>query len=146
MLKREIKYEDFDGNEVSEIFYFNLSKPELIELEVEHKQGFGKLLQSIVETKDNKELVAKFKQIILMSYGVKSEDGRRFIKSDQLREEFAQTAAYSELFMELASDDNAAVIFLTGILPRDISAQLDKEDAKVIPATSSATPPTPPTS
>lgn len=128
MLKREIKYEDFDGNQTSEIFYFNLSKPELIELEVEYKQGFGKILESIVETKDNKELIAKFKQIILMSYGKKSDDGKRFIKSDQLREEFSQSAAYNELFMELATNDNAAVIFLTGVLPKDIAAEVEKAE------------------
>lgn len=128
MLKREIKYEDFDGNETSEIVYFNISKPELIELEVMYEQGFGRMLEQIIETKDNKELVSRFKDLVLMAYGQKSEDGKRFIKSDKLREEFSQTAAYQELFMELATDENAAVIFLKGILPKDIVIEQDKPD------------------
>jgi hypothetical protein len=126
MLKRVIKYEDFEGNDTSDIYYFHLSKPELLELEVEHTQGFAKILQNIIEAKDDKELIARFKQIILMSYGVKSEDGKRFIKNDQLREEFSQTAAYSALFMELATDDQAAVDFLTGVLPRDLGPEIEK--------------------
>jgi hypothetical protein len=130
MLKREISFEDFNGNQTSEVFYFNLSKAELIEMEVEYKQGFAQLLQDIIDSKDNKELVSKFKDIILMSYGQKSEDGKRFIKSPELREEFSQTAAYVELFMELASDDDAAVAFLSGVLPRDIVSQLNEEQVK----------------
>lgn len=151
MLKRVIKYEDFDGEEQSEIFYFNLSKPELLTLEVEHKQGYGAMLQKIVDTKDNKELIKQFKDIILLAYGVKSDDGKRFIKNDQLREEFSQTAAYSALFMELASGENAdaAVVFLTGILPRDLAGNIDSEELKAKTAeklgTKASTPPAPPT-
>ena len=126
MLKREIKFEDFDGNQTSEIFYFNISKPELIELEVEYDQGFGKLLERIVESKNNKDLIAMFKRIVLMAYGQKSEDGKRFIKSDKMREEFVQTAAYNELFMELATDDNSAATFLKAILPKDLVGDIDK--------------------
>lgn len=131
MLKREIRYEDFDGNMTSDIFYFNLSKPELIELEVEYKQGFGQMLQDIVETKDNKQIIAHFKQLVLMAYGEKSEDGKRFIKSEKLREEFSQTAAYSELFMELATDDKAAVIFLNAVLPREFRGNMEEVAASV---------------
>jgi hypothetical protein len=126
MLKREIRYEDFDGNMVSEFFYFNLSQPELIELEVEYEQGFGEMLQSIVEAEDSKEIIAKFKEIVLMAYGEKSEDGRRFVKSEKIREEFSQTAAYSTLFMELATDDKVAIEFLTGIMPREFRGQMEK--------------------
>lgn len=132
MLKREIAYEDFDGNQVTDIFYFNISKPELIELEVEYDKGFGAMIQSVIDANDHKTLIKRFKDIVLLAYGQKSEDGKRFIKSDQLREEFAQTAAYSALFMELATDDNAAVIFLKAALPRDMAGEMDK-----------ATPPTP---
>jgi hypothetical protein len=120
VLKREIKYEDYDGEETSEIAYFNLSKPELIELDVEYGEGFGRVLERVIETKDNKEIIRLFKKIILMAYGKKSDDGKRFIKNDQLREEFSQTAAYSALFMELATDDEVAVKFLTGLLPSDM--------------------------
>lgn len=126
MLKREIKYEDFNGENVSEVVYFNISKPELIELEVEFNEGYGKMLERIIETKDNRELIKRFKEIVLLAYGVKSDDGRRFMKSDALREEFSQTAAYQELYMDIASNDNAAVEFLTGILPKDLRGELVK--------------------
>lgn len=133
MLKREIKYEDFNGDQTSDVCYFNLSKTELIELEVRYDQGFSNLLKRIVETKDDKEIVKIFKDIILMSYGQKSDDGKRFIKNDQLREEFEQTAAYDQLFMELASDDEKAAIFLKGILPRDLAAEVEKEEKAAAP-------------
>ena len=140
MLKREIEFEDFNGVKTTEVFYFNISKPELIELEVEYDQGFGQMLQNVVEAKNNKELIKQFKRIVLIAYGQKSEDGKRFIKSDKLREEFAQSAAYNELFMELATDDNAAVAFLTSVLPKDMQGELSKSQLSMLP-----TPPTPPT-
>jgi hypothetical protein len=129
MLKREISYEDFNGNQTSDVFYFNLSKAELIEMEAEYKQGMAQMLQDVIDSKDNKELVGKFKEIILMAYGEKSEDGKRFIKSESLREEFAQTQAYVELFMEMATNADAAVQFLSGILPRDIVQQMNELEA-----------------
>ena len=139
MLKRDITYEDFNGETITETFYFNLSKPELVEMEVEVEGGFGKTLQSIIEAKDYKALVKEFKNIILLAYGVKSDDGKRFIKSDQLREEFTQTNAYNELFMQLASDDKAAATFLTAVLPKDMAGEMEKALPK-----SSPTPPAPP--
>ncbi len=136
MLKREISFEDFNGNPATEIFYFNVSKPELIEMEAEYVEGFSSMIQTVIDAKDHKTLIKTFKDIVLMAYGQKSVDGKRFIKSDQLREEFSQTAAYSALFVELATNDNAAVIFLKGVLPKDMVGELDK--------TTSPTPPTPP--
>lgn len=140
MLKREITYLDFNDEEVTEIFYFNISKPELIELDVETTQGMSATINKIVEAKDNGALIREFKRIILLAYGQKSEDGKRFIKSDQLREEFSQTAAYQSLFMELATEDEAAVTFLTGVLPKDLSAQVEKQAAEA--AKTPAIPPT----
>lgn len=134
MLKREITYEDFNGDQVTEVFYFNISKPELVELEVEYEGGFGKMIQNVIEAKNNKELIRHFKQIILLAYGQKSEDGKRFIKSEKMREEFTQTAAYNMLFMELATDENSAAMFLQGVLPRDMSADLAKAVAEISPA------------
>lgn len=111
MLRREIAYEDFNGDKTSDTCYFNISKSELIEMEVEYKEGFGRMLERIIEEKDDKELIKRFKEIILMSYGQKSPDGKRFIKSDTLRDEFSQSAAYEVLFMELCTDVDAAVTF-----------------------------------
>lgn len=134
-----ITYEDFNGESVTEKLYFNLSKPELLELEVEIEGGFGAMLQRIVKSENPKDLIREFKRIILMSYGIKSEDGKRFMKSAQIREEFEQTAAYQALFMELATDDKLAVKFLQKVLPKDMQGDQDK------PVVAPPTPPTPPT-
>lgn len=122
MLKRPITYEDFNGNTVTDVFYFNLSKPEIIELEAEH-EGVQQLLENIIESKDNKQIVEWFKKIIMLSYGEKSADGKRFIKSDKLREEFAQTAAFQQLFMEMATDEGVAAEFIKGAFPKDMSGK-----------------------
>lgn len=141
MLKRNITYEDFDGNSVTETFYFNISKPELVELEVEKKGGFSDWIQAIIKAEDNKTVVEQFKRIVLLAYGVKSEDGKRFIKNDQLREEFSQTNAYNELFMELATQEDAAVRFLTGVLPKDMAEEIQKSsDPKALATTPPAVP------
>jgi hypothetical protein len=144
MLKRSITYEDYNGESLTEDFYFNLSKPELIELEVEFEGGFGRSLQNIIKAENTKALIHEFKRIILLAYGIKSEDGKRFIKSEQLREEFVQTDAYAQLFMELATDDKAASDFLTAILPKDMQGDVAK--TLVAPVTTPPTPPTPPSS
>ena len=130
MLKRNVTYEDFNGNTVTDTFYFNLSKAELVELEFNYKEGFAATIESIVKAEDNKTLINIFKDLILKAYGQKSDDGKRFIKSDELREEFSQTAAYSELFMELAVDDKAASDFIAGIVPKDMGQAISEETKK----------------
>lgn len=121
MLKRQITYTDFNDQEVTDTFYFNISKNELIELEVEYKGGFTALIERITETMDPKRLVDEFKRIILLAYGEKSEDGKRFIKSDELRAEFETHAAYQTLFTELATSDGAAAEFIAAVLPADMT-------------------------
>ena len=64
-----------------------------------------------------KGLIDLFKDLILRSYGEKSADGRRFIKSKELSTAFSQTEAYSELFMELVTDAEKAAEFVNGITP-----------------------------
>ncbi len=140
MLKRAINYEDFEGNPAVDVFYFNISEPELIELEVEFDKGFKKMLESIIEAKDHKNLIKRFKEIVLMAYGQKSEDGKRFIKSDQLREEFSQTAAFNTLFIEFATDDKKAATFLKSVLPKDMIGEIDKALADNPPTTTTPTP------
>lgn len=127
MLKKSITYVDFNDQEVTETFYFNLSKAELLEMEMGTSGGFGEMLKRIVDSKDTSSLILEFKKIILSAYGKRSDDGKRFIKNDQLREEFTQTAAYSVLFMELATSDNAAVDFIKGVLPPDMGPAIEKE-------------------
>ncbi len=126
MLKRDITYLDFNDEEVTDTFYFNITKSEIIELEVEYKEGLDATIKRIIETKDNKSLIAEFKRLILLAYGEKSADGKRFIKSDESREAFSQTGAYDSLFMELATQDDKAAEFIKGVLPKDISAEIDK--------------------
>lgn len=130
MLKREVTYEDYNGNKVTETFYFNLSKAELIELEVDYEGGFSDTIQKIVEAENVKEIIAIFKRILLMSYGKKSDDGKRFIKTDQLREEFSQSAAYSTLFMELALNADAAAAFINGLAPKDLADDIQRATQK----------------
>lgn len=118
MLVKKVKYTDYKGNQREEELYFNLSKAEVAEMELSHKGGLSEKINRIVATQDSKEIINLFKDLIVKSYGVISDDGRRFIKNDQLREEFVQTEAYSELFMELASDADEAAKFVNGIIPQ----------------------------
>jgi hypothetical protein len=120
VLKKTITYKDFNGEEVSEDFFFHLSKAELVELEMSHKGGLSAALERIVAAEDNKSIIAEFKNIILAAYGKRSEDGKRFIKTQELRDEFISTEAYSTLFMELVTDTDAAVVFINGVIPQDM--------------------------
>lgn len=142
MLKRVIEYTDYNGNKVSETHYFNLNKTEILEMEGSLDGRMEERLTRIVNTNDRAGLIAEFKKFILAAYGVKSDDGRRFIKSDELRDEFVQTAAYEALFMELATDDKAASDFILGLLPKDVAeGTLQQLETNT---TSSPPPPPPP--
>lgn len=127
MIKRTIQFEDFDGNPASEDFWFHLSKAELIELDSEFQGGLDGALKAIVATNDANKIIKIFKQIILAAHGQRSVDGKKFYKSDEIRAEFEASAAYSELFMKLATDAEFAASFIQGVLPasmlREIEAQ-----------------------
>lgn len=128
MLKKTITYEDFNGEKVVEDFFFHLSKAELVELEMSHRGGLSVALERIIASEDNKAIISEFKHIILASYGKRSDDGKHFVKNDQLRDEFVSTEAYSVLFMELVENVDAATEFVNGIMP----AGLVEEAAKVV--------------
>lgn len=115
MIKKTIKYTDFNGKENEDTFYFNLNKTELTKMELGTKNGMSSYIKEAVESGDNASLMDLFERLILDSYGIKSEDGKRFIKSKQLREEFEQSAAYSELFMEIATNADSAEAFVKGV-------------------------------
>lgn len=123
MLKKTIKYTDFNDQEVEEDFYFHLSKAELVELELSTQGGLSESLKQIVASEDGKRIIEEFKKIILTSYGKRSEDGRRFIKNQELRDEFESTEAYSALFMELVTDTQAAIEFINGIIPAGLAEE-----------------------
>ena len=121
MLKKLIKYVDYDGRERSENFYFYLNKAELMEMELGVDGGMQQMIQLIIDKQDIPKIMEAFKRIILKAYGEKSPDGRRFIKSKELSEAFSQTEAYSNLYMELVTDAQAAAAFINSIVPEEVA-------------------------
>lgn len=120
MLAKQITYTDYNGRVRTEEFLFNMTKAELMEMELGTTGGWTEMIERIIKTENQPEIIKIFKQLILKAYGVKSDDGKRFIKSQELSDAFSQTEAYSELFMELATNSNAAADFINGITPSDI--------------------------
>lgn len=130
MLKKIITYTDYNGVERTEPFYFNLSKAELMEMELGVTGGMTEMLNKIINAKDGPSLMKTFKKMIMKAYGVKSDDGKRLIKSEELSIAFTQTEAYSVLFMELITDDKAAADFVNGIIPNEIQAEVAAQTAQ----------------
>ena len=130
MFKKTIKYTDFNGDTVTEDFFFNLTKAELLEMQLSTEGGLKEMLEKIVKAKSTPELVKMFKRIILMSYGEKTPDGKHFMKNDEIRQRFECSEPYSVLFMELATDDNAAAEFVNALLPDGFKA--DEEEINKI--------------
>lgn len=126
MIKKTITYVDYNDVEHTEDFYFNFNKAELIEMETSVDGGLSALADKIVKANNVPELTKLFKKLVLDAYGVKSADGKRFIKSKELREEFEQTEAYSQLYMELVTNTEAAVNFFNGVLPKGLSEEVAK--------------------
>ena len=120
MLKETIKYTDYNGVERTEDFWFHLSKAELMEWEMGTTGGLTEMIKRIVDAQDAAAIIKIFKELVLKAYGQKSPDGKRFIKSEELATEFSQTEAYSQLFMELATDADKAAAFVNGIMPSDV--------------------------
>jgi len=130
LLKKTIQYTDFNGEPRSEDFYFHLSKAELVELQMLHPEGFGEHLEKIVQSEDGKQIIETFKMLVLKAYGQKSPDGKRFVKTQQLRDEFESSEAYSELFMSLVTDPTASAEFVNGIIPANLDAEVDRIKAQ----------------
>lgn len=144
MLKKTIKYTDFDGNEATEDVYFNLTKAEVAEMELASSHinpdgtatgGMEQMLTKVVDSGSGAQIIDAFKEILAKAYGIRSEDGKRFIKSYDLFDEFTQTAAYSEFFMELITDAEAASTFIKAIMPPELSkpTQQDKPTERPTP-------------
>ena len=123
MLKKTMTYTDYNGIERTEDHYFNLSKAEIMEMEMSTTGGLAEMIKRIVAAQDQPAIIKIFKELILKAYGVKSADGKRFVKSEEISIEFSQTEAYSQLFMELATDADAAAAFVNGIIPADMAKQ-----------------------
>ena len=137
MLKESIAYTDFNGEERTEEFYFNLTKAELVELETSMHDGLSEAIKRIVAEDNQENIVKIFKEIILKAYGVKSIDGRRFVKNQEIRDDFAASEPYSVLFMKLATDTEAATAFINGIVPADLNktATANAANGNVTPIT-----------
>jgi len=118
MFKKTIKWTDLNGVEREEDFYFHFSQSELTEWELSKDGGLSAYIEKIVAAKSVPQLIELFKFLLLHSYGVKSDDGRRFIKTPEVVAEFSQTEAFSQLFMELVTDTTAATAFINGIIPK----------------------------
>lgn len=123
MLKKTITYTDYNNTERTEDFYFNMTRAELMEMELGTTGGMTDMIQKIVAAQDAPAIIKIFKDLVLKAYGEKSADGKRFIKSEEISTAFAQTEAYSQLFMELATDADKAAAFVNGIVPSDVAKQ-----------------------
>lgn len=121
MIKITKTYTDYNGVERTEDFFFNLSEAELMEMETGISGGFSEMIQKIYNSKDVPSIMKVFKDLILKSYGEKTLDGRRFVKSKELSEAFSQTEAYSLIYMELSTDSDKAAEFVNGLLPKKLS-------------------------
>lgn len=119
MLKKTVTYIDFDGNERTEDFFFNLTEQEIAEMELSTEGGLGNFINKAVAAKSQVELIELFKKLILAAYGVKSADGRRFVKNDAVCEDFMSTQAFSDIYMELVQDADKASAFFNGIVPKE---------------------------
>lgn len=120
MLKKTITYTDYNGMERTEDFYFNLNQAEVAEMELSTTGGMADMIRKIVAAQDIPAIIKVFKEILLKSYGEKSDDGRRFIKSKQISTDFSQTEAFSQLYMELATNPDMAADFINGVLPKNL--------------------------
>ena len=134
MYKKTITYTDYNDVEQTEDFYFNLNKAELMKIQLQNNGTLQAKLERLINTRETSEIAQIFQDIIDMSYGVKSDDGKRFIKNQEVLDAFKQTEAYSELYVELTTNTDAAVEFITGIIPAKIAEQLDKDEIEKLKA------------
>ena len=129
MFTKTVTYEDYKGNTRTEDFYFNLNKAELVELELSTKGGLTVMMDRIIATQDNPTLFKIFKDLVAKSYGILSDDGRKFIKNQEVLDDFMQTEAYSIIFSELATNAEAAAEFFNNVIPQNLAKELSEEEA-----------------
>lgn len=131
MIAKTMTYTDYNGNTRTETFYFNLNKAEITKMEMSVKGGLAESINRIVAAQDTPAIIAVFEDLIKKSYGVKTPDGRGFLKRPEDLEAFMATEAYSDLYMELATDADKAAEFINGIIPADLSKQLEKQNVAI---------------
>ena len=128
MIKKTITFTDYNGVERTEDFYFNLTEAELTEMELSMAGGYQQYVRNVINAMDGPSLIRLFKDLIMRTYGIKSPDGREFRKSDEISRSFAQTEAYSKLFMELATDSKAAADFVNGVVSDDMRRRMAEQN------------------
>lgn len=131
MLTKTIKYKDWNGVEKVKNFYFNLSKSELAEMDLVEKAGIEQTIKKMINEDDRENIVKLFKGLVLKAYGVKSADGERFEKSDEIRAAFEQHPAYDILFMELISSEKSMADFINAVVPADVSEAASKNHRSI---------------
>ena len=124
MIKQDITYTNFEGEQETETLYFHLNKVELMEMQVSEKRGLAQYITDIQKAENNKEIFRLFKEIVLRAYGERSEDGKKFIKNERLREEFEGSLAYEELMVKIVTETDFAVKFVNGIMPAGMAEQI----------------------
>lgn len=140
MIKKTVRYKDFDGHNVEETYYFNLTRAEIDDIDTEEKGGFSGLLNSLIDRGTGRGILSVFKKLILRSVGIKSTDGRRIIKSQDILDDFTQSEAYSEVLYDVVSSVENALTFIRGIMPYehlspDDRAKFDKQFDELIEET-----------
>lgn len=130
MIKKTVTYTDYNDVKRTEPFYFHYTEAELLDMEMSTEGGFAERVQRIIDAKDQTSLLKVIKQFVLDAYGVKSDDGRRFIKSKDVKDAFVECPAYSEIYMELLSDDKVAAEFVNGVVPDTMRDRLAAMVAK----------------
>lgn len=130
MFKITETYNDYNEVERTEDFWFHLNKAELMEMELGTTGGLGEAINKLVAAQDMPAIIKVFKDLVLKAYGVKSADGKRFMKEDEngrpYYKEFVETEAYSQIFMRLATDADAAAKFVNGIIPAELAKEANK--------------------
>lgn len=129
MIKKTITYPDYNGVERTEDFYFNLTEAELVDMQMNEVGGLGELIQKVTAARDDVTTYNIFKDLIRRAYGEKSPDGKRFIKTPEVKDAFMQTEAYSIIFMELMQDEEKAAAFVNGIIPQKLLAEAKAQNA-----------------
>lgn len=127
MYKKTVTYTDYNGNERTEDFYFNLTTAEIAELQYSTDGGLESYIQRIIDAQDMPSIIKEFKKLVLLAYGEKDNTGKYFNKSEEISNNFSHTEAYSQIFMELATDDKAATEFVNGVIPQATIDELVKK-------------------
>lgn len=125
MLKKTVTYIDYNGVERTEAFYFHYNEAEILDMEMSTEGGFAERIQKIIDAKDQVSLMQVIKKFVIDAYGVKSEDGKRFIKNDTVRTEFLESPAYSQIWMELVMNDEVAADFINNVIPSGMKEKLE---------------------